>query len=69
MIGFSKGNNLDMNFKSNALNNTNSSSNNLIISNNENNGPLGIGCYYVLRQIQRATKCLQNLSLFQGKFL
>jgi hypothetical protein len=69
MTGFSKGNNLDMNFKSNTLNDANSSSNNMIISNNDNNGSLGIGCYYVLRQIQRATKCLQNLSLFQGKSL
>lgn len=68
MPGFTKGNDLDMNFKShNHSNNDNKSNgNNLIINNNDNNGPLRIGCYSVLRQIQRATKCLQNLALFQG---
>lgn len=68
MPGFTKGNDLDMNFKSNSHSNNDNKSNgnNLIINNNDNNGPLGIGCYCVLRQIQRATKCLQNLALFQG---
>jgi hypothetical protein len=67
MSGFTKGNDLDMNFKSSShSNNDNKSNGNNLIINNDNNGPLGIGCYCVLRQIQRATKCLQNLALFQG---